>query len=265
MSLRTIITKRRIGHVLVVLIAVTCFSLSAWQFSRLSERKELNASIENRSARAISSLMDLVGRDPDDVHVSDVEYRRVRVTGKYQSDGEVLVSGRARDGDPGYNVLTPLYITDTRSVVYVNRGWIPQSMGDALQSEDAHRQAIAPEKGYNTQVTVTASILPNEKKGLLSHNTLVGKNHVAIRIDTALYVNQVSGHDVYPFWLLDRTERSDLYKKSFPSMLAAPALSERNHLSYALQWIAFGVIAIVTWIVICKKSTRAKKKVQQGA
>ena len=51
--------KYLLGHILILLIALTCFLLSSWQFSRLDQRKALNSKISSRMEANQNSLSKL--------------------------------------------------------------------------------------------------------------------------------------------------------------------------------------------------------------
>ncbi len=271
--------KYIIGHILVLIVFITCSILSFWQFSRLSERKELNSQIE-AAMQADPVKLDsiLLPGDKDEV-VDEFEYRRVNVIGNYQQKGEVLILGRSKDQEPGYLVVTPFAINADLSsgnalegdIVYINRGWIPQVLGDGLLNESISRTEIEPNLGYETLRTVSGLVRANEAPMLLAQKDQIEKG-VANRIDTGLFLelSNTSENFMYPLWIQKVSETQngkvttakDQQENDFPKILDLPELTERNHLSYAIQWAIFGIIAIVTWTVICyqavKKSSRQK-------
>lgn len=143
------LTSRKfiVGHILVVIIATSCFLLSWWQFSRLSDRKALNTKVESRITAPRVLLSELVTPAADKSQVDKNEYRDISIKGKFSKTGQILISDRSStNGDPGYNVLTPFVLSNS-DVVYVNRGWIPQTFGDALRAGDASAESLTPSGG----------------------------------------------------------------------------------------------------------------------
>ncbi|KAF9576283.1 surf-like protein, partial [Lunasporangiospora selenospora] len=58
--------------------------------------------------------------------VEDFEYRKVRVTGRFRHDQELLLGPRTRgDGQPGYFIITP-FERENGSKILVRRGWVPR-------------------------------------------------------------------------------------------------------------------------------------------
>ncbi len=261
--------KYLLGHFLVCVIVVSCFFLSFWQFSRLSERKELNKRVTARMSMPSKPLVDIM--DPSsELDVEKNEYRQASMRGTYDPQGQVLISGRSRNDTAGYNVVTPLEIADTNSVVYINRGWIPQQLGDALLNGTATQEAIAPQGGYEKEREVVGLIRKNEAKQLLGDDKQVAQEKpTAVRISSDLFltISGVDRNDLFSLWIQEKHEKVDgknvtstQSKESYPNVLDLPELTELNHFSYAVQWITFGVIAAITWVIVCKKALEKNRK-----
>lgn len=63
--------------------------------------------------------------------IEDFEYRKVKVTGHYLHDEEILLGPRTRgDGQPGYFLITPFVRTNGGSKILVRRGWVPRDKKD---------------------------------------------------------------------------------------------------------------------------------------
>ena len=106
----------------MVLVAVAAMiTAGIWQLHRLSERREQNSTVTNRSELPIVEIQALAGFD-DDYHIGeDIEFRSVSAAGVYQVEGQVLIRNRTYQGSAGYWVLTPLLL-QTGDIVAVNRG-----------------------------------------------------------------------------------------------------------------------------------------------
>ena len=53
--------------------------------------------------------------------------RRAVATGRYESDGEILLRGRSHEGRPGVHLVTPLRTAGDGALVLVNRGFVPET------------------------------------------------------------------------------------------------------------------------------------------
>jgi cytochrome oxidase assembly protein ShyY1 len=255
-----------VGHFLVLIIAASCFALSAWQFARLHQREHLNKKVESRETFTPQPLNEVATNKS----ISSIEYRNVALTGHYLTKGQIFISGRSDNEDAGYNVLTPFQL-DNDKVVYVNRGWIPQTLGDAFRDGDASADAVEPVQGYKHERTVVGLVRKNEPKPFLGNNNQVGSDGIGNRIAVQLFrdYSHFSTKNLYMFWIQEtsehvdgktiKQERNDAPIK-YPTLLEKPSLSTGPHLSYAIQWIFFGFLAIITWGVICFQSQKKAKK-----
>jgi surfeit locus 1 family protein len=117
-SLRPSRTRSTLTIAVPLVCAAVFARLGVWQLARLSERRAFNTTLESRldSAPVVVSAL-----SPD---TSVGHYRRVSASGRYLYDREVAYAGRSRRGSPGVNLLTPLLIAGTDTVVIVNRGWV---------------------------------------------------------------------------------------------------------------------------------------------
>ncbi|KZZ93298.1 surfeit 1 [Moelleriella libera RCEF 2490] len=152
------------GIVLLALIPITAFALGTWQVQRLSWKTDLIAKFEDRLVRPPLPLPPTV--DPSAVH--DFDYRRVRATGRFRHDQEMLIGPRMRDGKDGFLVVTPLERSDHNggggggSTILVNRGWIDKAHRD--QSTRAAEQEALP----RGQVTVEGLLREPWKKNMFT-------------------------------------------------------------------------------------------------
>ncbi|XP_036418841.1 surfeit locus protein 1 [Colossoma macropomum] len=121
---------------LLLLIPVTTFGLGTWQVKRRQWKLKL-----------IQELQNLTTADPiplptDPVELKDLEYRRVKVRGRFDHSQELYILPRspvdpereAREAgrlsssvESGANVITPFYCTDLGITILVNRGYVPKN------------------------------------------------------------------------------------------------------------------------------------------
>ena len=107
--------------VLLLAAAALCARLGAWQLDRAQVHGA--AAAERHTAELVAAaavpLDDVLV--PQTTFTGDLVGRKVAVTGTYDADGQLLVTGRAHDGTTGLLVLTPLTTTDG-AVLPVVRG-----------------------------------------------------------------------------------------------------------------------------------------------
>ena len=225
-----------LAQLVVLVLLVVMVSLAFWQLRRLDERQEANAAVL-RGGRTVVALDAVLS--PADTAVGAANYHRVRVTGTFDANRELLVRFRTDDGLPGYDVVTPLVVRPGVAVL-VNRGWRPLEV-----------EGTAPHEG---QVEVVGVMRADEhdpvRLGREEGRTVVGA------VDSAKLASVV-GYDLYPGWLQLSTP-DDV--ATFPQPLPPPDLGEGPHFTYALQWFAFSLILVVGWVFLLRSSARRQPR-----
>ncbi|KAM9793422.1 surfeit locus protein 1 [Syngnathus typhle] len=145
----------------LLLIPATTFGLGTWQVKRRQWKLQL-----------IDELSRLTTAEPiplpvDPLELTGLEYRRVRVRGRYEHDKELYVLPRspvdpekeAREagrltssGETGANVVTPFRCTDLGITILVNRGYVPRQK---IQPESRMKGQVADEVEVVGVVRVT--------------------------------------------------------------------------------------------------------------
>ncbi len=214
---------------LVVVFAVACGLLSWWQWSR---RAEAVAEIERVTANydAAPVAIDDVLPDLDAWDVDD-RWRPVRLTGEYLADAQLLVRNRPYDGASGFEVLVPFRLDDGR-VFVVDRGWLP--VGSTIDAPDS---VPSPPTG---QVTVVVRLKPGEPE-LPGRSAPEGQLATIHLPSVAALTGPRTFTGAYGLLASEDPAPGD----TRPAAAKKPAADEGPHLSYALQWIAFGVLAFV--------------------
>jgi cytochrome oxidase assembly protein ShyY1 len=207
--------------VVVLLFAIACYTLLApWQFRRHEERKATNEAI---AASLLAAPVPLADGPP--------EWRMVRVTGSYLPEAEALVRLRTVQGTAAFEVLTPFRLTDG-SVVLIDRGFVRPEQGVQVPDYPA-----APAGEVDLVARVRSDESDPEHRDAFTDD---GRRHV-YAIDSQT-VGRAAGLAIRPgYLLLDGGSPGVLAPLPLPRLDAGPFLS------YALQWIAFGTMALLAW------------------
>lgn len=220
-------SRRWLGYLgVAVAFAVVCVLLSNWQLARLEEKRIENSRVIENFDSAPVPLADVLA----DTHTwnDDDTWTPVRMTGSYLANDEVLVRNRPRNGQPGFEVLTPLRLSDG-SVFIVDRGWLPT--GNAQDLPDA---IPSPPTG---EVTVTVRLKPGEPalQGRSAADGQIATVELAQfseRFDTPVYTAA--------YGLMEAEEPAPADARPLPAF--KPELDEGSHLSYAFQWLVFALL-----------------------
>jgi cytochrome oxidase assembly protein ShyY1 len=223
----------------VVVFAIACGLLSWWQWAR---RAEAVAEIERVAVIYDATPVPVAEALPElDAWSDDDEWLPVELTGRYLPDQQLLVRNRPYNGSSGFEVLVPFELADGRIFV-VDRGWVP--IGSSIEAPDA---VPAPPDG---ELTVVARLKPGEP-------TLLGRTAPAGQLATIHLpsVAELVGEDTYigAYGLLASEDPAPAER---PAPAIRPEADEGPHLSYALQWIAFGILAFIALIWAFRRERR---------
>jgi cytochrome oxidase assembly protein ShyY1 len=215
----------------IVGFAIAAFTLLApWQFGREAEREAQQRAIDTASATAAVPLDTLVPAghavSPDD------EWRQVLVTGSYLPDAEVLVRLRVVDGRPAVEVLTPFRTDDGRTLV-VNRGTATAESGGVIPD-------YAPPPAGTVKLTARLRLDESDPRG---RELIETDGHRQIYAADSRAVAAATGLDPEPGFLQLAPEQPGV----LDPLAVAPTTgggAPFTNLSYALQWLTFGLIAL---------------------
>lgn len=208
-----------------LVFAIACGFLSNWQFHR---REEKLAVIERVNANYDAPAVPI-----EDLVISPFtwneafEWRSATLSGHYLPTKAVLVRNRQKDGSPGFEQLVP-FESDSGTVLFVSRGWLPT--GNLQDSPDENPLPNSEPSEIAVRLRTTEPAI--DRGAPAGQVADIDVPRVAKQLGIDNYFVKIYGRMV--------TE-----SPSGPSLLqlAPPVREEGNNLSYAFQWIAFGIMA----------------------
>lgn len=220
--------KRWLGWLLLASVfSVSCFFLASWQFNRRSEavaKIDLVTKNYNQQPIALDELVGSNGFNPAD------EWRPAALTGQFLPQDAVLVRNRPYNGSPGFLQVIPFQLT-TGQLVAVEAGWL-------ATDEDLNPPNVIPLPSESV-TSIWGRLRPAEP--LLGRSAPVGQIPT-INIEALEGKTSVSGTFYQDFYV--RLGEGYDTGADAPKGLPMPELTEGNHLSYALQWILFALMAM---------------------
>jgi cytochrome oxidase assembly protein ShyY1 len=225
---------------LVLLVVPSFFALSRWQLSRLDDRRHLNELVLTHGSQPPAPVTDVMtaGAPLDSVGEAQ-KWLPVTATGRYDASREVLVRKRPLEGSNGFWVTTPL-VTPDGSVLVVNRGWIAASGGAT-----AVQAAPPPPSG---EVTIVGRVQPSESSPAQPGDLPAGQ---VTDLDVALVTGGTPGEKVFPGYV--ELTSSVPAQEGGLRALPLPDLSDGPHLSYAVQWIFFAIVAVTGFVLLIRR------------
>jgi cytochrome oxidase assembly protein ShyY1 len=242
--------------IVVIIFAGACFRiLSPWQFGRNAERSAQNGEISTAVDDDAVPLRQLlpVGVEPS----ASNDWREVTLSGNYLPGGETVARLRQVNDQAAYEILTP-FRTDGGRIMLVDRGWVSPNNGQVPS------YAAAPTR----HVTLTARMHPEESNP--HRPPLTEQGHREVYSVNTTVVSNITGLHVDPgyFTLVDN-------QPGVLNVLPLPQVDSGPFLSYAFQWIIFGLMALFglgffTWREIQPGGTltpegRAKRRAERAA
>ena len=239
---RFLLQRRWLGLLLVVLVlGAVCVRLGLWQLDRRQERQADNDRITANLAAepaAIDTLVTPGGVVPE-VH----EWRRVGITGVYDTDSQVLVRYQNRDQGRGVDVITPL-VTDRGMAVLVDRGWL---LGDSPAPEEIPAAPSGP-------VTVTGWLQPDSEAGDSATRPEQGQ----VRAVASTGIGPTLDYPTYPGYVA-LTQQSPATAGLEPAEL--PELDSGPHFFYGLQWFFFAGLAVFGWCCLAWVEAHPRRRI----
>ena len=234
--------KRQLLAALVGLAtAAACVRLGFWQLDRLRARR-----IENdiKVARLVAPPV-----SPFRLIAGSRRYRRVTVTGTFDFDHQIVLTGRSHDGAPGVYIITP-FAPDVppgrqAAALLVNRGWV--------YSADAQTVELANFDETPHQ-TITGWVQEFDLGG--EGPARAASTPYAWRRMDARETPRAFPYPVAPFYVIAQPDSGATSAAGAPVRLPLPAIDEGPHKSYAIQWFAFALIALVGAGAVIRRDRR---------
>ena len=226
----------RIGSAIIVLLALaTLLSLGTWQVGRLQWKEGLLADIAARRAASPVALseIEMLMRSG-----SDIEYRRVSVTGTFDHRKERHFFATFQ-GRTGFYVYTPMTLTDGR-ILFVNRGFVPYEM-----KEPATRPA-GEVTGEQMVTGYARSRLSAKPSALVPDNDTTKNIFYWKDLDAMVATAGLDASKAVPFFV--DADASVANPGGWPKGGVTQFDLPNSHLQYAVTW--YGLAAALVAVVI---------------
>lgn len=222
MSLRA----RYLLFALALVLAAVFVRLGIWQLSRLHQRRSANAgALKGRAASPVDLNQGAPGTAPNLVN------RWVVVRGVYDREHEVVLRGHVYQEAPGIEVVTPLRIEGRDDAILVNRGFVPSPDAVTAAIDELNEPGIVTVHGLALPIPASSD----------SGAPLANDGKVTWR---RLDLPALRARSPYPIESVYLLQNPDSALPHRPIRQPAPPLDDGPHLSYAIQWFAFALIAV---------------------
>ena len=223
----------------VLLLCALFVRLGLWQWHKGEARgREWEA-----FATGADRVRDLGERDLPDL----ARFQRVRVTGRLDAAHQFLLDNRSYRGRAGYEVLTPL-LRGGAAVLLIDRGWVPFT---GLRAQLPPVDFAAP-----PSVSLTGRLADLPSPGLASGRAAPAPDAPWPKVTSFPSLAELAaalGTPLAPRVLLLDPDAPFGYLRDWQP----PGMAPLRHLSYAIQWWCFALLALGIWAVLGRRRARA--------
>jgi surfeit locus 1 family protein len=228
-------SRRSIIFCLFALLAAFLFvRLGFWQLARLHAKLQRNATIAAQQ-RAQPVEFASLPRDTATAH-----YRRASASGVFDYESELVASARTYQGSPGVELITPLRLAGSDTVVLVDRGWVYSPDGSSVDRARWREGDSVTVAGYVEQYAPDAGTTAARRDPRIVRR--ISRREASSRISRPLA----------PYYLVQTGDTAS----SHPVRREMPALDEGPHRGYAIQWFSFAVIAVAGAVAVTVRERR---------
>jgi surfeit locus 1 family protein len=222
---------RLVPTLFTVPAALILICLGIWQLQRLHWKEGLIAQRDAAVAAApIPPPRTLAEARAD-------QFRHVVADGVFLNDKELFLAASSEGGGSGYQVLTPLRMTDGRAM-FVNRGFIP------LELKDPAKRAAGEPTG-TVHVVGLLRVPPGEKPSFFLPDNRPDLN-LWFWVDLPAMAQAAGIADPLPFYVdVDKMPNPGGWPQGGVTRLDLP----NDHLQYAITWFALAVALIVIYVL----------------
>lgn len=222
-----------LGTVLLLAGAALFLRLGLWQLERAEDKRALIAQFETGQRATKTVSFEAANSLP--------RYQRVVAHGRYDSRRQILLENMPSEhGRPGYRVLTPFQL-DSGGWLLVDRGWIP--MG-------ATRTDMPNVEVDETPRTVIGALDRLPEPGIRLGGGLQEEWAGWPRAFSFPRIEQVEsalGLELPRRILLLDDRQPDGYERAWRAPFR---VGPGRHISYAVQWFVFALLALILYILM---------------
>ncbi len=239
-----IIFKRRFRPtpraIVITLVGFGFFvALGMWQLERAEYKDAIQRKFESR-LEADYRQVDIRAA------LSDIEFQKLELPGKYDLSRTLLVDNQLYHGRAGYHVLSPFELSGSSDILLINRGWV--ALGNSREilpaiekpASDGVVRGIASIPGENIYRMGTISLQDNWPQ-------------VIAFVDIEAMQAQFEGQ-LLPLILWLGPEQAGHYAREWNPVWARPEKSR----AYAWQWFTFGAVSLILFLVLNLRKQNGK-------
>ena len=235
-----------VSTVITLLCIVLFIKLGLWQYHKAESKRNIELQYQTSLGKEEAALIDYLD------YPEQLQYHKVKVTGWYESQYQILIDNQVEGNQAGFHVVTPLKIDGTNRYVLVNRGWIAGSAN--------HDDLPAFTTPVDEQTISGMLWIPSDKIFTLESPENVSQNIEQKWSLVWQHLDMKKYHALAPIKVLDVIIKLDPQQAQggFVRNWQLPPSRIMTNLSYAYQWFGFAFAAFA--IYLYTSITKTKKE-----
>lgn len=219
-------------------------ALGVWQVQRLHWKEGLIA--QRDAAVAAPPIAPPQSFDA----ARSLEFHHIVAEGVFRNDKELYLAASSDSGEAGYQVVTPLVMSDGRTM-FVNRGFVPSEL------KDPSKRAAGELTG--TQRVVGLLRLPSQTKPSFFLPDNRPDLNLWFWVDLPAMAKAAGVADPVSFYVdADKTPNPGGWPKGGITRLDLP----NDHLQYAITWFSLAVALIVIYVLYHRRDASSENEQQ---
>ena len=228
-----------IGTVLTLICIPLFIKFGFWQYNKAQNKLAIQTAYQAAEVDSAQAFPVTLSTD-EAKNVEQWNYKKVKVTGHYETQYQILLDNKVEMNQAGYHVITPFKIDQTSQYVLINRGWIA---GNAQHTELPVFETPEEKVDLEGQVWI-----PSKKIFTLEDQTTDAESKtwqtVWQNMDMVKYQKSVP-FSVSPFAIkLDTGTQAGGFLRNWQ----VPADRIATHIGYAYQWFGFALAALLIFL-----------------
>jgi surfeit locus 1 family protein len=241
---RYIFKPSSIGIVLTLICIPLFIKFGLWQYNKAQQKIAIQVAYNHAKVdEALQFPLNVIQNQG--LGIEDWKYKKVTVTGVYETKYQFLLDNQVEGKLVGFHVITPLKIDRTSQYVLINRGWI--------LGKDTHTDLPAFNTPEGLQTLIGQIWVPSKKFYTLEDKALATGRATSASAPWEI-VWQNMDMDKYqhkvPFTVSDMAIKLDQNSEAggFVRSWQVPADRITTHIGYAYQWFGFALATLLIFI-----------------
>jgi len=210
---------------------IILLSLGTWQVKRLIWKNDLISFYLKQSTNNIINL------HKENFVSEEIEYRKVRLTGKFLNKKEVHITGKTYEGNAGFHVVTP-FLMQNGNYVLVNRGWVSENYKEAKSRSFSL---------INEETSVIGLIRYPQKKGyFVPENEPDNGFWFTIKPTEIKKYLKIDKETFIIKFYVDALRQEK--KINLPIGIKEKINIRNQHLSYAITWYSLAIVLMIIYL-----------------